>query len=198
LIDFAILVPLSINLFIISNPIGNSPAVLAMIKDFPLERQKKIMIREGLIALFIAFFAQFFGEWFLSLLGLKQYAVALCGGILLFLVAISLLFPKPQENVKELKKEPFVVPIATPLLTGPSMIAIIMLKSQEISGFATLSLSLLIAWCGVMPVLLFTPYLQKALGKRGVIALEQFMGMILTMLSLEMILKGIQLYVLNP
>lgn len=182
-------------LFIICNPIGNSPAILAIIKDFPIERQRAIMIREGIFSLLIALFFQFFGEWFLQLLDLKDYTVSFCGGLLLFFVALSLIFPIKGESTGDKKKqEPFIVPIATPLLTGPSLMATIMLKARELPGFLTLSTGIMIAWLGVIPVLLFTPYLQKVLGNKGVTALEQFMGMVLAMISIQMLLSGIKLF----
>ncbi|CRX39443.1 MarC family protein [Estrella lausannensis] len=195
MIDFSAVFAIATMLFIICNPIGNSPAILAIIKDFPIERQRAIMIREGIFSLLIALFFQFFGEWFLHLLDLKDYTVSFCGGLLLFFVSLSLIFPVKGESSGDKKKqEPFIVPIATPLLTGPSLMATIMLKSRELPGFLTLSTGILIAWLGVIPVLLFTPYLQKVLGNKGVTALEQFMGMVLAMIAIQMLLSGIKLF----
>lgn len=155
------------------------------------------MVREGVFSLLIALFFQFFGEWFLQLLDLKDYTVSFCGGLLLFFVALSLIFPvKGDSSGGQKKQEPFVVPIATPLLTGPSLMATIMLKSRELPGFMTLTTGILIAWIGVIPVLLFTPYLQKVLGNKGVTALEQFMGMVLAMISIQMLLNGIRLFLM--
>lgn len=194
--DIATAVSIAITLFIIWNAIGNAPAVLALIKDFPLEKQRQIVIREGLIALGLALFFQFFGEWFLQLIDLKDYTVAFCGGLLLFIVSLSLIFPDRSKEAKTQKpQEPFIVPIATPLLTGPSIIAIIMLKAREIPGFLTLSTGILIAWIAVMPILLFTPYIIKIFGIKGMVALEQLMGMILAMISIQMLLNGIALFV---
>jgi len=196
-LDFTTVFSLAFTLFIIWNAIGNAPAILALIKDFSLERQRKIVVREGLISLGMAFFFQFFGEWFLNLLDLKDYTIAFCGGLLLLTVAISLIFPKRGEEVQsKVKQEPFIVPIATPLLTGPSLIATIMLKAREIPGVLTLSTGILVAWLAVMPVLLFTPYIVKIFGTRGIIALEQLMGMILAMISTQMLLKGITLFII--
>lgn len=184
------------SIFIITNPIGNSPAILTLVKDFPLQKQRTIVIREGLIGLGIALFFLFFGTWFLGLLSLEEYALALCGGLLLFFIALSLIFPSPkEEKEKSSNKEPFIVPIAIPLLTGPSLIAIIMLFSKDSAGFIKVLLGLLIAWLGVMPILIFTPYLQKAFGKKGLLLLEQLMGMILSFMAIEMILKGIRLFI---
>ena len=198
MIDFNTIITLATTFFIITNPIGNSPAILAMLKDYPLERQRYIMMREGAIALFMALFFQYFGEYFLGTLMLQDYSIALCGGILLFMIALSLIFPKREENENvALKQEPFIVPIATPLLTGPGLLAMVMLNSRLIPSQLTLSLSLCVAWVAVGIVLYVTPYLKQILGKKGMIALEQLMGMVLSMISMEMIVTGARLFATN-
>ena len=83
---------IALTFFLVTNPIGNSPTILALVKDFEFERQKKILIREGLIALLIALFFQYFGEVFLGVLHVKNFAVSITGGVLLFLVALSMIF----------------------------------------------------------------------------------------------------------
>lgn len=153
------------------------------------------MIREGLIALLLAVFFQYFGDYFLGTLMLQDYTIALCGGILLFMISLSLIFPKHEVGTrKALQQEPFIVPIATPLITGPGLLTIVMLYSKQVPSSATLTLALCIAWIAVWAILLLTPYLQKLLGNRGVKTLEQIMGMVLSMISTEMIVKGIQLF----
>lgn len=186
---------IALTFFLVANPIGNSPTIVALVKDFEFERQKKIMFREALIALAIAVFFQFFGELFLGLINVKDFSLSLCGGILLFLVALQMVFPKiADDNAKALKQEPFIVPIATPLITGPGLMAIIMIYSrQEEDNFKILS-AICLAWIGVTGVLLAAPYLQKIFGKRGLLALEQLMGMILAMISMQMIVKGANLF----
>jgi len=196
LIDFQTVLTLSTTFFIITNPIGNSPAVLALIKDYPLERQRYIMMREGVIALLLALFFQYFGEFFLGTLMLKDYTIALCGGILLFMIGLGLIFPNHDENFKiKQKQEPFIVPIATPLLTGPGLLAMVMLNSRLIPGYLTLTVSLCVAWVAVGIVLYITPYLKQILGNKGMIALEQLMGMVLSMISTDMIVRGARLFV---
>src|SRR5690242_11674827 len=84
--------------FIVTNPIGNSPMILALVKDFPFERQKKILLREAFLALILALFFQYFGEVFLRLLNIQDYAMTLCGGILLFFVALAMIFVDRSES----------------------------------------------------------------------------------------------------
>lgn len=182
---------LALMFFLVTNPIGNSPLILAMIKDFPFERQKQIMLREGIIALVIALFFQFFGEYFLKFLGVQVYSLSLCGGVILTLTALKMIFTTKQEDSHAtLQKEPMIVPIATPILTGPGLMTIIMIYSTKEANNVKISSSLLVAWVGILFVLYFAPYLQKILGKRGMIALEQVMGMILAFIAIEMLLGG--------
>ena len=186
---------IAVTFFLVTNPIGNSPAILALVKSFDFARQKRIMLREAIFALFIALFFQYLGEPFLSLLNIQKYAVTLCGGTLLFLVALQMIFALSEpEETASLKQEPFIVPIATPLLSGPGLLTIIMLKSQLEQNNWHITLAILIAWIGVIGVMVLAPYLQKALGKRGMIALEQFMGLLLAMIAMEMIITGASLF----
>jgi multiple antibiotic resistance protein len=186
---------IALTFFLVANPIGNSPAIVALIKDFPFERQKKIMIREGFIALVIALFFQYLGEHFLDLLNIKNYAVTLCGGTLLFLVSLQMIFSmNTHEDALALKREPFIVPIATPLLSGAGLLTVIMLKSHEMQNNLLITGSILIAWIGVIAVLATAPYLQKILGKKGLLALEQLMGLVLAMISIELLVKGAKLF----
>lgn len=182
--------------FIVTNPIGNSPMILALVKDFDFERQKKILLRETFFALILVLFFQYCGEAFLSLLHIQDYALTISGGLLLFLVALSMIFvDRSSTDASSLKQEPFIVPIATPLLSGPGLLSIVMLKSKLEDNDFIITSAILIAWIGVVAVMAAAPYLQKLLGKRGLAALEQLMGLILAMISMGMIVTGGDLFV---
>lgn len=182
--------------FLVANPIGNSPAVLALVKHYDFERQKKIIFREAMISLILAFFFQFFGEIFLGVLKISDYALTLTGGIVLFLVALQMIFHSPESVEDSLnKQEPFIVPIATPLISGPGLMTMIMVSSREESNNFKISLAILVAWIGVTLVLVGSPYLQKLIGKRGMAAMEQIMGMVLGLISMNMIVNGAFLFV---
>ncbi len=182
--------------FLVTNPIGNTPTILALVKDYDFDKQKKIVFREGIIALLVALFFQFFGEVFLGLLNIETYTVTICGGLLLFIVALNMIFTKAQTgDAAKLKKEPFIVPIATPILSGPGLMSIIMLFARKEQNPLMITTAIFIAWIGVMAVLMAGPYLQRTLGKRGMTALEQMMGMILAIMSMGMIVKGTAMYI---
>lgn len=186
---------LALTFFLVTNPIGNSPTILALVKDYPFERQKKILLREGIFSLLIALFFQYFGEIFLTAIGADSYALTLCGGILLLLVALQMIFPKSEKSDNHLpKQEPFIVPIATPLMSGPGLMTIIMINANLEKSNLKITIAILIAFVGVIGVMIIAPYLQRIIGKRGLLALEQLMGMILALIATEMVVKGAHLF----
>lgn len=186
---------IALTFFLVTNSVGNVPTFLSLVKDLDFEKQRKILFRESIFALIIAIFFQFCGESFLSLLQIKDYAVTLCGGILLSLTALRMIFPNPPEGTgKYIKQDPFLVPIATPLLSGPGLLTMIMLYSKQENDYLKVLSALLIAWIGIITVLTSAPYLQRLLGKKGMTALEQLMGMMLAMMSVQMLVKGMNIF----
>jgi len=181
--------------FLVANPIGNSPAILSLVKDYSFERQQKIILREAVISLIIVLFFQFFGEIFLGMLKISDYALTLTGGLVLFMVALQMIFHKPEiEGSSATKQEPFIVPIATPLISGPGVMTMVMISAKEANDNIKITLAILIAWAGVISILAASPYLQKLIGKRGMAALEQIMGMLLGLISMGMIINGVKLF----
>ncbi|KAF3362955.1 UPF0056 inner membrane protein yhgN [Chlamydiales bacterium STE3] len=189
---------IALTFFLVTNPIGNSPTILALVKNYDFERQKKTLLREGLISFFIAIFFQYLGERFLGLLQVSDFAMTLCGGILLLILALSMIFPKNETAQQQIPpQEPFIVPIATPLLSGPGVLTMIMLFARQEANDLKISLAILLAWSGVIAVLIAAPYMQRILGKRGLTTLEQLMGMLLSMISMSMIVNGLRLFLIT-
>lgn len=187
---------LALTYFIIINPIGNLPAIIALIKDFDFQQQKRIMLREGFFTLIVALLFQFIGEYFLGLLHIEQPALSLCGGTLLFFCALGMIFPpKTHEGAARLTQEPFIVPIATPLLAGPGTLTFIMVSAAREPVVMKITGAIVLAGIGVIAVLMSGPYLQRLLGKRGLIVLEQIMGMILLLMAVGMFLQGLEVFV---
>ncbi len=195
--DLSTLLELTLTFFIVANPIGNSPAMITLVKDFDFKRQKIILFRESLFAMFIALFFQYFGKLFLDSLNIHQFAVTIAGGILLGYVAFSMIFSKEQSetSISKSRIEPFLVPIATPLISGPGLLAIIMFNSNIYQNNMEITLAIIIAFTGVIIILSAAPYFNQLLGKRGLAALEQIMGMILLMISFQMLVKGLNEFI---
>jgi multiple antibiotic resistance protein len=186
---------IAFTLFIVANPIGNIPPILAVIKDFEFKRQKLILFRESIFSYLFAIVFLFIGEEFLQLIQIKQYSVSISGGILLFLVALNMIFPPKFSKEKEgLQHEPFLVPIATPLITGGGALSTIMIYAAQEQSYTKMALAITIAWTFVVLVVTLSAYLLKLLGQRGLIALEQLMGMILSMIAMQIIVNGLKLF----
>lgn len=181
--------------FIVTNPIGNSPTIISLIKDHTIKDQQKILFREAIFSLLIAIFFLFLGDSLENNLCIQGYALSISGGILLMIVAFNMIFSDFCEgsSVKS-KQDPFIVPIATPLLSGAGLLTMIMLYAKEEENDLKILAAILIAWIGVTVVLVTAPYLQIILGRRGLAALEQLMGMLLTMIAMDMIVKGTALF----
>lgn len=187
---------LALTFFIITNPIGNSPAILALLQDYSFSDQRRILIREGLISFIIVIVFQYLGEIFLKMLRIQDYALSLCGGVLLLIIALEMIFPRrSQKSQNSPKLEPFIVPIATPLLAGAGVLSMVMLLGKQEANPLKVSLAIIIAWIGVMVVLACAPYMQKLLGKRGLLALEQLMGMLLAIIATDVLVKGIEMFI---
>lgn len=183
----------TILLVLIMDPLGNLPVVMSILKHLEPKRRNIVLIREMIIALLIMILFLIVGEKTLAILNLKAETVSISGGIILFLIAIKMIFPDyKEENTKNKPKEPFLVPLAIPLVAGPSLLATLMLLSHQYSNQITsLSISLLIAWSITVTILLLSGTFLKIIGERGVEALERLMGLILIMLSTQMLLDGI-------
>jgi multiple antibiotic resistance protein len=185
-----------LTLFLIMDPLGNLPIVVAILKNIKAERRMKILVRELLLSLVILLLFLYTGQAFLSILGVKEEAVSIAGGIILFLIALRMIFP-PEGGVIGLKEgeEPFLFPLAVPMIAGPSILAaLILLANQQPGQMMDWTLALLGAWAISSAILLFAPLLHRVLGERGLTAMERLMGMILVIISVQMLLNGIGHY----
>jgi small neutral amino acid transporter SnatA (MarC family) len=180
-------------LFLVMDPLGNIPVLVGVLKGLPPERVRRIMLREHFFALGLLFFFIFFGQFFLQLLGIQDPALGISGGIVLFLIAIKMVFPMREGVFGDLPGgEPFFVPIATPLIVGPSALStVLILASKSDVGFWKLSAAVAAAWAASLAILMNAPKVAALLGERGVTAIERLMGMILTTIAVQMLLTGL-------
>ncbi len=184
----------AITLFLVMDPLGNIPVFLTVLHYADENRRKKIIIRELLIAFLIMLCFFFFGDHIMSALSISGPSLSIAGGIILFIIAIRMIFPLRHQGLlgDNPDTEPFIVPLAIPLVAGPSTIATILLMvSKEPRLTWPLFLSMAIAWFASAVILYFSEGLRKILRKRGLAAIERLMGMILTTIAVEMLLKGI-------
>ena len=186
-----------LTLLLIMDPLGNIPLFLSVLKTVESEsRRRKILIRELFLALLVLLLFLFAGEYLLKWLNLRQEAVSIAGGIVLFLISLRMIFPSEKGIMGEMPEgEPFFVPLAVPLLAGPSTLAMLILlaRSQPERIFEWLA-AVLGAWAVTSLIMLSSNKLNKLFGKRGLIAVERLMGMVLVAISVQMLMDGISTY----
>jgi len=188
-------------LFLILDPLGNIPVFLSVLKPLTPQRQRVVLARELLIALAVLMGFLWGGKYALELMHLRQESVQIAGGIVLFLIGIRMIFPRPEGLMGEIPGgEPFIVPLAVPLVAGPSgMAAVMLMGSNEPSRLADWSLALMIAWSATATILFAAPLLYRLLGRSALTAMERLMGMLLVAISVQMFLDGIGTYLkLSP
>jgi MarC family membrane protein len=186
----------AILLFLILDPLGNVPVFLSLLKPLPAARRRVVLVRELLIALAVLFAFLLGGKLILDAMHIRQESVSIAGGIVLFIIGIRMIFPSPEGLLGELPEgEPFIVPLAIPLVAGPSgMAAVILMGSSDPSRLADWSLALFVAWLATAVILFSATYLYRLLGMRMLTAVERLMGMLLVTLSVQMFLDGVAAY----
>ncbi|MBL4659859.1 MAG: YhgN family NAAT transporter [Alcanivoracaceae bacterium] len=187
----------TILLFLILDPLGNIPIFLSYLEKS--KKRYKVLARELILALIILYIFLFFGRQFLEALHLKQESVAISGAIILFIIAIRMIFPtSKQYGDEEIDGDPLLVPLAIPLVAGPSILAtLILVVSQHPEKLMDFSIALFIAWFISAVILFSATAMHNYLGKRGMIAIERLMGMVLIAVAVQMFLDGIKTFLLN-
>jgi len=180
-------------LFLVLDPLGNVPFFLSALRQVAPERQSRVIVRELLIALGVMIGFLFLGQYILNVLHVTQPALTSAGGVVLFLIAIRMVFPSAHMPLEEtVTTEPLIVPLAIPYVAGPSVLAtelIFMSRSPE--QWATWLAALLIAWVAAGIILFFSPVVRKILGERVLQASERLMGMVLIVIAIQMLLTGL-------
>ncbi|HEX9638494.1 MAG TPA: MarC family protein [Acidobacteriota bacterium] len=187
-------------LFLVLDPFGNIPFFLAALKQVEPARQTWVMIRELLIALLALILFLFLGQYLLRLLNISEPALTVAGGIILFLIALKMIFP-PQAGgqAEELQGEPFVVPLAIPYVAGPSAFASVMfIMNREPQRWPEWLTALGIAWVLTSAILFLASQLRRFLGRRGLIATERLMGMVLVTIAVQMLMSGFRQFWTQP
>lgn len=186
----------AIMLFLIMDPLGNLPIFASILRHIDPKKRRRVLIRELLFALLIMLLFLFAGEAILNFLNLRSESVSIAGGIILFLIALRMIFPQPGGVVGlAAGEEPFIVPMAIPLMAGPSILAaLILLAHTDSARMGDWTIALLAAWFASAVILMFYKLFTKILGEKGLTAVERLMGMVLIMLSVQMFLDGIADY----
>jgi multiple antibiotic resistance protein len=189
--------PAAVTLFLIMDPLGNVPIFNAVLSRLDKKRRTPVLTRELMIALVILLIFLFAGNAILAFLGLTQPSLNIAGGVLLFIISLRMIFPVVHDAGEGGEaEEPFIVPLAVPMIAGPSTIAVLLLlSSNQPDQIVDWSVALLLAWLGSSALLLASPLIMKVIGIKGSRALERLMGMILVILATQMLLNGIREFV---
>lgn len=187
----------TILLILVIDPFGNVPLVVSALKNVAPRRSPRVVLRECLAAYVILLAFMMGGRTFLQWLHLSEESLTIAGGIILFLIAIRMVFPRPEGIFGDPPGvEPFLVPLAIPSIAGPSALATVMLMvSRDPARIGTWILALSAAMAATTVVLALADRLQRWLGERAVLAFERLMGLVLTALAVEMLLSGVRSFV---
>lgn len=180
-------------LFLVLDPLGNVPFFLTALRNVDPSRQRKVICRELLIALGVMVAFLFLGQYIMHVLRITQPALTAAGGVVLFLIAIRMIFPSPEfPLIESVEHEPLIVPLAIPYVAGPSVLATeLLFMSREPDRWATWLAALLIAWAAAGMILVFSPSVRKLLGDRVLQATERLMGMVLIVIAIQMVMTGL-------
>jgi multiple antibiotic resistance protein len=190
------LLTITLTLFLIMDPVGNISSFITLTQNISPLRQKYVLLRELFIALFFMLLFNFIGETLLNYLELSHVSLRFSAGAILFLVAIKILFPAENSLRSNLPPgEPFLIPLAIPLIAGPSLLATIMLFANLAPCKDLMLSGILLSWMATVTVLLLAPQLNRLLGKNGLLACERLMAMLLVMLAIQRLMEGLSEFI---
>jgi MarC family membrane protein len=188
----------TILLLLITDPIGNIPIFANALKPVPPARRPWVILREIMIAFVLLLTFMFVGEGFLRVMNLSELALQIGGGVILFLIALRMVFPPPPRPDEEQLQEPLIVPLAVPAIAGPSALAtVLLLVSQQPDRRMEWIGALCITMAVSAVVLVSAERIQRFIGDRLVTAVERLMGLVLVSVAVEMLLRGIKTFVLQ-
>jgi multiple antibiotic resistance protein len=185
-----------VTLFLIMDPLGNVPLFLSVLRLVPPERRRVVLLREIGLAYLVLVAFLLAGRFVMPVLHIEPETISISGGIVLFLIALRMIFPGEKGLIGEpLEGEPFLVPLAIPLFAGPSTLAaLLLLQRTARGGTGGLLLALTIAWAASGIILLASTFFYRVLRERGLVALERLMGMVLVMLAVQMLMNGLAVF----
>ncbi len=190
---------LAFSLFLLIDSFGNIPLFLSLLKAYNPKRQRSIILREMVIALFVIILFMFLGDAIMSFLQISEAAIQIAGGVILFLICLKMIFPshdEPREKVPH-SQEPLIVPLAVPLVAGPAVLAAVIIYSHEEGNIFAMIGAIFIAWAASLVVLLASSFLKTILGWRGITAIERLMGLLLILIAIQMFLSGIRNFMIS-
>jgi multiple antibiotic resistance protein len=186
-------------LLILLDPLGNIPLLISLLRPLEPLRRQRVVLRENAVAALLLIAFVFIGDWLLSALRLSASALEISGGLILFLIAVRMVFPAHgHDDDTGFEGEPLIVPIAVPMIAGPAALATVLLTSRQDPHSTTLVGAILIAIVLNTVILLAAERLARLFGKPGLAAMERLMGLVLTTMAVQMLISGIKAAFLLP
>lgn len=182
-------------LVLLLDPLGNIPLLLSLLRDLPAARRQRVVLRECAVAGGVLIVFVFLGDALLKAMRLSDPAIEISGGLILFLIAMRMVFPPQQcaEGAAEPRGEPFIVPLAIPMIAGPSVLATVLLASRQSGPPFSLLAAIIMAMLINTAVLLAAGWFSRLFGKSGLEALERLMGLVLTAMAVQMLISGVRI-----
>jgi multiple antibiotic resistance protein len=186
----------ALTLLLIMDPLGNIPVFMSVLNQLDPQQRHRVLIRELLISWAVLLVFLFLGQHLLQVLNLQHEAISIAGGIVLFLIALRMIFPPEGGIMGDLPEgEPLIVPLAVPLLAGPSTMATLLLMVRSEPGrLGDWLIALTVAWAITAAILLASTFIYRLLRQRGLIAMERLTGMLLVAVAVQMLLSGVADY----
>jgi len=184
-------------LLLVMDPIGNIPLFVSLLRQVEAARRRRVILRECAIAFAVLLVFVFFGAAILGVLGLSDPSLTIAGGVILFLIALRMIFRRPEGVFGDtVSGEPFIVPLAIPSIAGPAAIATVMLlASRAPQRLLEWCVAVSVAMLATAALLVSADRLARLAGEQGLLAFERLMGLILTAIAVEMLLRGIETFV---
>lgn len=181
-------------LLILLDPLGNIPLLISLLRPLAPARRQRVVLRENAVAALLLIVFVFIGDWLLAALRLSAPALEISGGLILFLIAVRMVFPARNHDEEELERdnEPLIVPIAVPMIAGPAALATVLLTSRQEPQVMSLIGAILVAIVLNTLILLAAERLARLFGKPGLAAMERLMGLVLTTMAVQMLISGIK------
>ena len=186
----------TILLILITDPIGNIPIFAHALQAVAPARRPRVILREVLIAFALLLAFMFVGDGFMRVMSLSELSLQIGGGVVLFLIALRMIFPPAHaQDALQQEGEPLIVPLAVPAIAGPSALATVLLlvsqaPQRRMEWIGALCVTMLVS----AVVLVLAERIQRVAGQRFVVALERLMGLVLVAVSIEMLLRGVRMF----
>jgi multiple antibiotic resistance protein len=193
-----------VTFFVVIDPPGCAPIFASLTGTAPAPHRRAMAVRSTLVAALILYLFAIFGEAFLGALGISLDAFRVAGGVMLFLIALEMVFEKRTERrthrAEDVKADPqhediSIFPMAIPMIAGPGSIASVMLLTSKSVGISqtlvvlgALALVLLVN----LAALLAAGPLMKAVGHRVEAMITRILGVVLAALAAQFIIDGVK------